>query len=531
MSTHRHIIQVGEFEIRLADEGGAKFVFETINRLNAGPLTDLIEQYLDSYCTEQETHRIEKLELDLGTIPASSFEQKFLTRFEEKLAGALKSAIEKDGGNKERSLHRADADLELFVFYLNYGALPWWANSKEPGLLQQVLQRLIDSRASQLKHVLHNLIQKPNVRRRLAIMNRSPGFMEIVQVLSDQTLLLHDAFPIAVASWRGFSVRKAITLWRETFLKTFVSHQQSLDLAFFKNISEALGYPLSDLIAGIEIDLAKPGKKTPEELMVLIKKVKSLHLEKPITKTDSVKGIKGIAVKEKTGLISDASTRYPTDSDSINSIQSIAVNEKSGLTSDASTRDTADDLTSKIKQDDKLINKPVNLTYSESEELYLDNAGIVLLCPFLPRFFQALRLIENNDWINSEARQKGIAALHFLVYGLSEVEEYQTPLLKVLCGLLPDDPLEDTEPLTDETRNECTNLLESVIAHASVLGSISIDGFRSSFLLRPGLLTTREGNWLVQVERTSYDILLDKLPWSFKMIKLPWVQQFIITEW
>jgi hypothetical protein len=114
---------------------------------------------------------------------------------------------------------------------------------------------------------------------------------------------------------------------------------------------------------------------------------------------------------------------------------------------------------------------------------------------------------------------------------MTEVDEYQTPLLKIICGLLPDTPLLHVEELLKATTDECLGLLEAVIAHAPVFGELSIDGFRGSYLIRPGLLTIRDGHWLVQVERRGYDILLNKIPWSFNLMKLPWLNRFIVSEW
>jgi hypothetical protein len=60
---------------------------------------------------------------------------------------------------------------------------------------------------------------------------------------------------------------------------------------------------------------------------------------------------------------------------------------------------------------------------------------------------------------------------------------------------------------------------------------MSIDGFRGSFLLRKGQLGARDGDWLLRVERETHDIVLDRFPWSARIVRLPWMQAILHVEW
>ena len=60
---------------------------------------------------------------------------------------------------------------------------------------------------------------------------------------------------------------------------------------------------------------------------------------------------------------------------------------------------------------------------------------------------------------------------------------------------------------------------------------MSIPGFRGTFLLRRGILGIRDGAWLLRVERESFDVVLDRFPWSFAWVKLPWMQAPLRVEW
>ena len=86
-------------------------------------------------------------------------------------------------------------------------------------------------------------------------------------------------------------------------------------------------------------------------------------------------------------------------------------------------------------------------------------------------------------------------------------------------------------PLTEAETSECDIFLTSVIAQAPILHAMSIRGFRGSFLIRGGILSVKHGNWLLQVERETHDVVLDRFPWGFQWVKLPWMEETLRVEW
>jgi Contractile injection system tape measure protein len=79
-------------------------------------------------------------------------------------------------------------------------------------------------------------------------------------------------------------------------------------------------------------------------------------------------------------------------------------------------------------------------------------------------------------------------------------------------------------PVTEAEIQECRHLLTAVIEHAPILRNMSIPGFRNTFLLRKGQLSARDGMRLLRVERETYDVVLDRFPWSVNWLKLPWME-------
>jgi hypothetical protein len=165
--------------------------------------------------------------------------------------------------------------------------------------------------------------------------------------------------------------------------------------------------------------------------------------------------------------------------------------------------------------------------------LSVNYAGLVLLHPFISPFFEATGVKETNSKVIADSKiARAAALLHFLATGQEELYEYELGLIKILLGLEPETPLLVGQGLLQEgDREEAETVLQSVINYWSILKSTSINGLRSSFLQRSGLLRRTENGWKLQVEHQSFDMLLEHLPWSISIIKLSWMKQPLCTEW
>ncbi len=74
-------------------------------------------------------------------------------------------------------------------------------------------------------------------------------------------------------------------------------------------------------------------------------------------------------------------------------------------------------------------------------------------------------------------------------------------------------------------------MVNAAIKHWTVLKNTSAKAFRDNFLQRQGILKQEEKGWKLLVERKSYDVLLDNIPWSYNIVKLAWMKNLIETEW
>lgn len=159
----------------------------------------------------------------------------------------------------------------------------------------------------------------------------------------------------------------------------------------------------------------------------------------------------------------------------------------------------------------------------------MDNAGLVILHPFLPRFFTALGVADGDELFDPS---RALCLLHHLATGELTAPEHQLTLAKVLCDVPLDEPVEADVALTAAEAAEANTLLGAAIRHWASLRGSAPDGLRGEFLSRPGMLTADlDGGWLLQVESRTSDILLDQLPWGISMVQLPWMSRLLRVEW
>ena len=60
---------------------------------------------------------------------------------------------------------------------------------------------------------------------------------------------------------------------------------------------------------------------------------------------------------------------------------------------------------------------------------------MVICALYIPRLFQALGLVKNDEYTSDLSMTKALMLGHYLATGEVEVEEYQLPLIKLLCGV------------------------------------------------------------------------------------------------
>lgn len=176
---------------------------------------------------------------------------------------------------------------------------------------------------------------------------------------------------------------------------------------------------------------------------------------------------------------------------------------------------------------EKNVSEPLPVI-ADDESIHTGTAGLVLIALYLPAFFKNLGLIADKQ-INDRIR--AVTLLHYICTGRETFEEFEAALEKICCGVSLHEEILPTYQLTDTEKIQVDELLTAVISHWSALKNTSPGGLQHNFLMREGRIAQQNNQWQLTVKHEAHDILLDFIPWNYRMIKLPWMQQFMTVNW
>ena len=166
------------------------------------------------------------------------------------------------------------------------------------------------------------------------------------------------------------------------------------------------------------------------------------------------------------------------------------------------------------------------------EAIFIQNAGIVLLHPFIFMMYKALGWTEKGIFKDNVTQQKAILMWHYLATGSQDVAEYALVLPKILCGMSPQTPLGEIEFLSETEQQEAEAMLQAVIDNWHILKNTSPDGLRAEFLQRDGKLDPHSlGGLTLTVEKKASDILLNSLTWGISLVKFDCMKEIIYINW
>ena len=480
-----HIIRQQYFHVEVnGTESDGLAVHRQLPEVYRSRLLPALEQTLERYAPPDGVLYVERLDVDIGTLT--------LDRLEHDLAAAVTQAIEhslrehiasrvdlQTTSSSSSHLRTAAQSLNAaFLYFLRTGSLPWSLRLPHGSSLEDVILNSWQdpSQSSDSSyHVtagLHSELSSPTVRQRL-IRQFSPGFLRrlLAQLAPEGVRVLEKILQVVQTSVEFPVESKALSdlLWERMF--AYIARN---------NIPTATAL------------------------------VREAWQALPST------------TAAYTRLAAELEQHWPTTTDKA------AVHTSAQVRTKLVAADPDHALISEHDQTKELPRQAGE--HPEAKEgIYIDNAGLVLLHPFLAQFFTALGIVVDD---RLEQPERALGLLHFLTTGQSVAPEYELVLPKILCNIPLNTAVEFNVELTDREKEEATALLEAVIRYWDVLQNTSPDGLRGTFLLRPGKVSLRDdGDWLVQVESNAFDILLDRLPWGMSVIKLPWMESMLWVEW
>ncbi len=175
--------------------------------------------------------------------------------------------------------------------------------------------------------------------------------------------------------------------------------------------------------------------------------------------------------------------------------------------------------------------KQVQLSESDKmiEDQYVQNAGLVLIHPFLQHFFDHCNLLDEKKQLKDPERC--VHLLHYIATGKTKQAESDMLFEKFLCEVPINQSINRNITITKKQKEQVENLLNAVNQNWGALQKGSHALLQNEFLQRMGKIEKNSSGTTIEMERKAQDILLRKLSWGMGLIRLPWKKEFIYVNW
>lgn len=528
------LIRKQKITLRTANEQQALRMRMLMNDVLQQKLTAVLESVFEPSASAMLYVNIDKISIDVGQLQETGFEKNFTKLVETKLTQELRRLLEvymdpvhtqaqqpndfyegSGGGAPFLQLNpKADHELNALVYFLEQGIYPWWyprADQKTPA---QLLKICLDTDVSAL------LLQLISLKKR-----RSPESLDRI-VLRLFTFLTPSAYMQFTNGLMELYHQPALSNNTEVIVKNADQLSAAFSLTLSAFHTRLFGFILRNNESDTENFLLNFFRKLISDqqlsLNEWIRKQQAMSLVPEIN--DLINQI--INEYEKVGRPKQkgAENHLPTDDDRV-----VEKGVKNGFPSGVVNGNEQGELISRTES--KHSGKSYENEIIE-QGIYIGNAGLLLLHPFLSYFFADANLLtSSHQFISEKAQCKAAVLLYYLQSGETEYKEWDMAFNKLLCGLNQQTVLPAGITLSAADMENSEILLKAVVQHWEALKGSGIAALRNTFLLREGKISRKDDHWLIQVERTGADVLLDRLPWGLSTVKLPWLDQLIFTEW
>ncbi len=563
-----HAIRRQVIEVTVPDQATAHWIVPLVSMLVRDRMTPLLERLFDAASPPDDVIHIDRLELDLGRLDPDAFAEQSVDRLVAALSAALRQAFAQGAPARVATGRGAPADaarpdqaaapLLLIGQFARTGSLPWWSDTSRRRVLDEAMVAAVSASPAALVRTVRGLAGDDAALERLiahlsdeALASLLRAMLPPAEALSRTLIPVLERTPalagftrarFRLLAWRAL-IRAALGGVRLALIETALTElaaEAGTMLALVVSdlrplIDEVAEEPLAGEIAELAARYPPPapvGGST--DIATLFARLAMRPELAPL-----LARLRPMAARLTPSGTADwaaALGALAGDTSSMAAPSRIAALlrpfAREGLIRPVELRDELAPLAS-AEADAAVPAEAPPAPAEDDDSRLVETAGLCLLWPFLPRFFARLGLLDESGvaFAGPPAAHRAVLLLHHVATGETEAPDYALVLAKALCGLAPHVVHHAPAPIDAREADEASQLLDAVIAHAACLGDITRDGLRGSFLIRPGILTTRDGAWLLRVERRTEDVVLDRLPWSFQWARLPWMPAPMRVEW
>lgn len=457
--------------------------------------------------------QIDKLEISIDSHNGKSdfyFSDEIKNKIEKEVQKTLNKLQKKTKNKAENELDiltisPEDKELKTLLYFIENGSMPWWvSNINEVHFFKKTN---LDRFKNDLFRIpFFKLIKEKKVQNRIINQFSNPEIAVLVSAILDsenQKKALSKNILLELLNQKTHAFKAAF--WQLIF--DFWVEKKTISLiAFYHKEQDQF-----------------PSDKISFELFIQnIKSFVPLDLdEKELIQMESDYLV---SEKEKQIIKPHPDTKYDTnkeDKKTESGIEISTVKDKTITKNNDQLKDT--------QSENDPENDPFEDDKQSSKYCYVQNAGLIILHPFLKELLKSCHLIDDsNTFLDKEL------AAHILHYAATKKEnDYEHLMLfeKFLCGIPLQQSIQREIKIEDKHKQQVEEMLDSVVLHWSALKNTSTAVLRSEFLQREGKLDWSESNPKLSIERKTQDLLLEKIPWNITIVKIPWIQKLIYTQW
>ncbi len=408
-----------------------------------------------------------------------------------------------DNVHSEVFLSEEKSDIASFFHFLEQGTLPWWGDKKTLHFLEQK-ERILEVIHSEIfKRSIVESLKKPMTRQRL------------VKQFSDELMLqiMINVYNNAEGI-TGTVAKKMLTLELTHVVSKIPSKNRTRiweELILFFQTKNVWRFYIA-LQKVKEIPQLKISKEQQQWFNTILEFLQSDQSIAPLLNKKSsetkptTKKLEGDHFLEKT---------------------------QEGFDNQKDAEDQKENNNFEGSQDSVMLEgskeQQQEIHYQEQSEYYIENAGLLLLHPFLKHFFEHCDLLDEHK--NLKNPSLAVHALHYIATKKEEQLECAMVFEKFLCNIPIQEPIDRNIQLSETIKEQAQELLKATLENWEGLKTSSIDLLRNEFIQRPGKLLLTGDHPKISMERKTQDILLDRIPWNISIIKLPWKPKLIFVDW
>lgn len=179
-----HIIKEQAYEIDIENQEEAYELQSSISRLQKSQIQDVLDRVLSSFDNSNFSYQFDCIELNLGTISKSNYENELVYRIEEELKRYLSYTIQENGNVRTgKSIPLKNQKLEALEHFLENGYFAWNASNNFSST--KLLNELVQTQPVEITQLLRRLGKEERIRKRM-ISQYSDKTLEAIVVLIAQ---------------------------------------------------------------------------------------------------------------------------------------------------------------------------------------------------------------------------------------------------------------------------------------------------------------------------------------------------------